>query len=187
MKKFSIAIIIGLIIGTIIGFGGVSVLASPKNIDIVNTKTSSISLPKGLIPLIEAKSIALNKVPGSTIISTDFNDNTVPTYKIIVVNTSTQYNISINARTGDIINFSKNHIKTPLVFSSNINGIISESKAKEIASKEVPKSMLIGFTLDYKNLAIPQYDIIQKTTKNKYYICINAKTGDIISSTKIAL
>ena len=187
MKKIFIAIIMGLIIGTVIGFCGINVLASPKNIDMVNITTSSISLPKGLIPLIEAKSIALNKEPGSIIISTDFNNDAIPTYKIITVNTSTQYNISIDAKTGDIINCSKNHIKTPLIFSSNINGIISESKAKEIASKEVPNSMLIGFTLDYENLAIPQYDIIQKTTQNKYYICINAKTGDIISSTKIAL
>ncbi|MGL5573979.1 MAG: PepSY domain-containing protein [Sarcina sp.] len=186
MKKIAITAIIGLLIGTGIGFGGISVLATPSHVSPVTTNTA-LSIPNGIIPIIEAKSIALNKEPGSTIVSTDFIDGAVPTYKIITANGTNEYTISINGKTGDIISSIKTTTKTPLTFKANINGVISETQAREIASKAVPNSTLTGLTLDYQNLATPEYDIIQQTAQNKYYVCINAKTGDIISNTQIAL
>lgn len=186
MKKIAIAVIVGLIVGAGVGFSGISVLAAPNHKPVITT-SSTLTIPNGVIPIIEAKSIALNAEPGSTIVSTDFTNDSTPNYRIITANGNTEYTISINGKTGNIISSIKSTAKTPLTFTSNINGIITETKARQIASKKVPGSTLTGLTLDYQNLTTPEYDIIQQTAKNKYYICINAKTGDIISITETSL
>ena len=184
MKKIGITIILGIIIGTGIGFAGVTALGSSNHTTskntIIATKTSNIIAP------IAAKSIILNKIPGSTITSFNFENSKDGTYMATAVNGTTEYTISVNATTGAIINLSNKTVANITANMETPSGFISEKKAIDIATTKVPNSKLTGLSLNYKNIA-PEYDLIMQTTKTKNYICINAKTGDIISSNSINL
>ncbi|WP_297522090.1 PepSY domain-containing protein [uncultured Clostridium sp.] len=183
MKKIGITIIVGIILGLGIGFGGISVLASPKNAIIQTTTNTKLT---GIITSIDAKSIILNKIPGSTITNFAFHNIPIPAYSSISVNGNKEYKISVNAKTGKIISSTDARFKNSDISATAPNGLISNIKAREIASTKVPNSKLVGLSLDFNN-PIPEYDLIMQTSKDKFYISINAKTGTLITLTKIKI
>ena len=191
MKKIIIAGIAGIIIGGVISFGGIYAL-SDTGIAKVNV-SGDISAPtSGSISLVDAQSIALNKVPGSVITSFEFDNGTTPVYEATLVSGHTEYELDINAKTGVITKFeTENKDYKNSVVNSNLeviktNNFISVEKAKELALAKVPNSKIIGFSLDYESIT-PQYDVELITSTDKYEIDVNAKTGAIISTTKETL
>lgn len=192
MKKsfIAIAIISGIVIGAIIGFGGLSALSHTGASTTTGSANTIITKPDGMISTVDAKSIILNKVPGAILMNFDFTTGDLPVYDATVVNGKNEYNIKVNAKTGDISSFtqeSSNFSGTMTDVNSSIvseNGFISTNKARDIASVKVPNANVVGVTLNYQGIT-PEYDLILSTSSTKNYICINAKTGDIISNTSM--
>ena len=189
MKKIIIAGIAGIIIGGLISFGGIYALADTGIAKVTNAGSDITAPTSGTISLVDAQSIALNKVPGSVITSFEFDNGTTPIYEATLVSGYTEYELDINAKTGVITKFeTENKDYKNSVINSNLeiiktNNFISVEKAKEIALAKAPSSKIIGFSLDYENIT-PQYDVELISSTDKYEIDVNAKTGTIISTTK---
>lgn len=195
MKKsfIAIAIISGIVIGAIIGFGGLAALSHTGiKADSKGTATTIITKPADVISTSDAKSIVLNKVPGGVITNFYFANGDVSTYDATVVNGKNEYSVKVNAKTGDISSFDK----TSSDFKGTVadvnagvvsqNGFISSDKAKEIALAKVPNSDITGISLNYEGIT-PEYDLVLTNATNKVYICLNAKTGDIISNNSMPI
>ena len=124
-----------------------------------------------------AKSIMLNKVPGANILEFSYDgDDKTPKYDGTLIKDNYEYEVDVNAKTGQIIKFEKEAIFTP---NSNGNAnnasantqqsttqnnnasttrkdYIGESKAKSIMLNKVPGATISKFYLD--NDATPEYD-----------------------------
>ena len=184
MKKIGITIILGIIIGTGIGFGGITALSSSNYQSTTNIILKS--KPSNTITALAAKSIILNKIPGSIITNFNFENIKTPIYQSVALNGTTQYTVQVNALTGVITSLTTKKVKNSSFDTQAPVGLISESKAIDIASSKITNSKLTGLALNYNSIA-PEYDIIMQTSKDNNYICINAKNGKIISSTSIAI
>lgn len=79
------------------------------NTNKVNTATTA---SKTYIGQAKAKSIMLSKVPGATIRSFHFDGDSTPEYEAELIKNGYEYDISVNAYTGAIIEFSKDRIDT---------------------------------------------------------------------------
>ena len=160
-------------LGIVAGFGisvvGVS-YASQNLVSNVKQVTPEVS-----------KSIMLNKVPGANILEFSYDgDDKTPKYDGTLIKDNYEYEVDVNAKTGQIIKFEKEAI-----FTHNSNGnannasantqqsttqqsttqnnnasttrkaYIGESKAKSIMLNKVPGATISKFYLD--NDATPEY------------------------------
>lgn len=145
-----------------------------------------------------AKSIMLNKVPGANILEFSYDgDDKTPKYDGTLIKDNYEYEIDVNAKTGQIIKFEKEAIFTP---NSNGNAnnasantqqsttqnnnasttrkaYIGESKAKSIMLNKVPGATISKFYLD--NDATPEYDGELIKGDYEYDISVDAVTGEI--------
>ena len=149
----------------------------------------------------KAKSIMLNKVPGATISKFYLDNDATPEYDGELIKGDYEYNISVDAVTGEIREFSKERIRNynnPTINNStstnsntnannnvptNNNGIttnrtyIGESKAKSIMLSKVPGATIRGFHFD--NDSTPEYEAELIKDGYEYDISVNALTGAI--------
>lgn len=145
-----------------------------------------------------AKSIMLNKVPGANILEFSYDgDDKTPKYDGTLIKDNYEYEVDVNAKTGQIIKFEKEAIFTP---NSNGNAnnasantqqsttqnnnasttrkaYIGESKAKSIMLNKVPGATISKFYLD--NDATPEYDGELIKGDYEYDISVDAVTGEI--------
>lgn len=150
-----------------------------------------------------AKSIMLNKVPGANILEFSYDgDDKTPKYDGTLIKDNYEYEVDVNAKTGQIIKFEKEAI-----FTHNSNGnannasadtqqsttqqsttqnnnasttrkaYIGESKAKSIMLNKVPGATISKFYLD--NDATPEYDGELIKGDYEYNISVDAVTGEI--------
>lgn len=150
-----------------------------------------------------AKSIMLNKVPGANILEFSYDgDDKTPKYDGTLIKDNYEYEVDVNAKTGQIIKFEKEAI-----FTHNSNGnannasantqqsttqqsttqnnnasttrkaYIGESKAKSIMLNKVPGATISKFYLD--NDATPEYDGELIKGDYEYDISVGAVTGEI--------
>ena len=153
-----------------------------------------------------AKSIMLNKVPGATISKFYLDNDATPEYDGELIKGDYEYDISVDAVTGEIREFSKERIRNynnPTINNSTItnsntnannnvptnnNGIttnrtyIGESKAKSIMLSKVPGATIRGFHFD--NDSTPEYEAELIKDGYEYDISVNALTGEIIEFSK---
>ena len=154
----------------------------------------------------KAKSIMLNKVPGATISKFYLDNDATPEYDGELIKGDYEYDISVDAVTGEIREFSKERIRNynnPTINNStstnsntnannnvttNNNGIttnttyIGESKAKSIMLSKVPGATIRGFHFD--NDSTPEYEAELIKDGYEYDISVNALTGGIIEFSK---
>ena len=150
-----------------------------------------------------AKSIMLNKVPGANILEFSYDgDDKTPKYDGTLIKDNYEYEVDVNAKTGQIIKFKKEAIFT---YNSNGNAnnasantqqsttqqsttqnnnasttrkaYIGESKAKSIMLNKVPGATISKFYLD--NDATPEYDGELIKGDYEYDISVDAVTGEI--------
>ena len=132
----------------------------------------------------KAKDIMLGKVPGCTILEFSYDgDDRTPKYDGTVIKGNYEYEIDVDAKTGDIIKFEKEQILvsngTSGGNSSNTINLITSKEAKDIMLKKVPGATIIEFSYDGDD-AIPKYDGKLIKDNCEYEIDVNAKTGAII-------
>ena len=149
----------------------------------------------------KAKSIMLNKVPGATISKFYLDNDATPEYDGELIKGDYEYDISVDAVTGEIREFSKERIRNynnPTINNStstnsntnvnnnvptNNNGsttnrtYIGESKAKSIMLSNVPGATIRGFHFD--NDSTPEYEAELVKDGYEYDISVNALTGAI--------
>lgn len=152
----------------------------------------------------KAKSIMLNKVPGATIKTFYFDNDSTPEYEGELIKGDYEYDISVDAVTGEIREFSKERIRnynnstTNNSTSSNTNAnnnvatnnngsttnrtYIGESKAKSIMLSKVPGATIRKFHFD--NDSTPEYEAELIKDGYEYDISVNALTGAIIEFSK---
>lgn len=154
----------------------------------------------------KAKSIMLNKVPGATISKFYLDNDATPEYDGELIKGDYEYDISVDAVTGEIREFSKERIRNynnPTINNStstnsntnannnvptNNNGIttnrtyIGESKAKSIMLSKVPGATIRRFHFD--NDSTPEYEAELIKDGYEYDISVNALTGEIIEFSK---
>ena len=154
----------------------------------------------------KAKSIMLNKVPGATISKFYLDNDATPEYDGELIKGDYEYDISVDAVTGEIREFSKERIRNynnPTINNStstnsntnannnvatnnntNVNNrtYIGESKAKSIMLSKVPGATIRGFHFD--NDSTPEYEAELIKDGYEYDISVNALTGGIIEFSK---
>ena len=148
----------------------------------------------------------LNKVPGATISKFYLDNDATPEYDGELIKGDYEYDISVDAVTGEIREFSKERIRNynnPTINNStstnsntnannnvptNNNGsttnrtYIGESKAKSIMLSNVPGATIRGFHFD--NDSTPEYEAELIKDGYEYDISVNALTGGIIEFSK---
>ena len=77
----------------------------------VTTNNNGITTNTTYIGESKAKSIMLSKVPGATIRRFHFDNDSTPEYEAELIKDGYEYDISVNALTGGIIEFSKERIE----------------------------------------------------------------------------
>ena len=132
----------------------------------------------------KAKDIMLGKVPGCTILEFSYDgDDRIPKYDGTVIKGNYEYEIDVDAKTGDIIKFEKEQILvsngTSGGNSSNTVNLITSKEAKDIMLNKVPGATIIEFSYDGDD-ATPKYDGKLIKDNCEYEIDVNAKTGAII-------
>ena len=151
----------------------------------------------------KAKSIMLNKVPGATISKFYLDNDATPEYDGELIKGDYEYDISVDAVTGEIREFSKERIynntttNTTTNNNTNVNSsassnkvnttttsktYIGEAKAKSIMLSNVPGATIRGFHFD--NDSTPEYEAELVKDGYEYDISVNALTGEIIEFSK---
>ena len=152
----------------------------------------------------KAKSIMLNKVPGATIKKFYLDNDSTPEYEGELTKGDYEYDISVDAVTGAIREFSKerisnynnsttnnstntntnanNNVTTNNNVSTTNRTYIGESKAKSIMLSKVPGATIRKFYLD--NDGTPEYEAELIKDGYEYDISVNALTGAIIEFSK---
>ena len=145
----------------------------------------------------KAKSIMLNKVPGATIRSFYFDGDSTPEYDGELIKDGYEYDISVDAVTGAIREFSKERIynntttNTTTNNNTNVNSsassnkvntttsktYIGEAKAKSIMLSKVPGATIRSFHFDGDST--PEYEAELVKDGYEYDISVNALTGAI--------
>ena len=145
----------------------------------------------------KAKSIMLNKVPGATIRSFHFDGDSTPEYDGELIKDGYEYDISVDAVTGAIREFSKERIynntttNTTTNNNTNVNSsassnkvntttsktYIGEAKAKSIMLSKVPGATIRSFHFDGDST--PEYEAELVKDGYEYDISVNALTGAI--------
>lgn len=191
MKRsfIAIAIVSGLVLGGIVGFGGNAMLANSGVKSNQDGKTTVMEKPTGVITTIDAKSIILNKVPAGIITNFTFTNSTTPSYDATVVNGKNEYKVVVDAKTGDISTFDtiSSDFKGNVLDISAPTSSIPPSTALKIAQEKIPDSTLSGISFNYEGLNTPEYDIVLSTKSAINYICVSAKNGDIISNNSVPI
>ena len=77
----------------------------------MTTNNNGITTNTTYIGESKAKSIMLSKVPGATIRRFHFDNDSTPEYEAELIKDGYEYDISVNALTGEIIEFSKERIE----------------------------------------------------------------------------
>ena len=146
-----------------------------------NVSNNTTTNKKAYIGESKAKSIMLNKVPGATIKKFYFDNGTTPDYEGELIKGDYEYDISVDAYTGAIRDFSKERIKnsnsTTNNTSTNNKTYIGESKAKSIMLSKVPGATIIKFEFD--NDSTPEYEAELVKDGYEYDISVDALTGAI--------
>ena len=161
------------------------------------TTQQSTAAKNSYIGEAKAKSIMLNKVPGATIRSFYFDGDSTPEYDGELIKDGYEYDISVDAVTGAIREFSKERIynntttntttnnNTNVNSSANSNKVntttsktyIGEAKAKSIMLSKVPGATIRSFHFDGDST--PEYEAELVKDGYEYDISVNALTGAI--------
>ena len=161
------------------------------------TTQQSTAAKNSYIGEAKAKSIMLNKVPGATIRSFYFDGDSTPEYDGELIKDGYEYDISVDAVTGAIREFSKERIynntttNTTTNNNTNVNSsassnkvntttsktYIGEAKAKSIMLSKVPGATIRSFHFDIDST--PEYEAELVKDGYEYDISVNALTGAI--------
>ena len=163
-------------IGMIAGFGlslaGLS-YASKNGSNNVNLITSE-----------KAKTIMLDKVPGATITEFSYDgDDKIPTYDGTLIKDNYEYEVDVNAETGEVIKFEKEKVSISNTNNKNTSNLITEEKARTIMLDKVPGATITEFSYD-KDDSVPKYEGTLVKDNYEYEIDVNAKTGEVIKFEK---
>ena len=166
-KKKYITLGIGILTGFGVSLAGLSFAS-------YNSSKST-----NLITAQKAKDIMLGKVPGSSILEFSYDgDDRTPKYDGTLIKDNYEYEIDVDAKTGDIIKFEKEQIFQSNNTSNTID-LITSQEAKDIMLNKVPGATIIEFSYDGDD-ATPKYDGKLIKDNCEYEIDVNAKTGAII-------
>ena len=142
-----------------------------------------------------AKSIMLNKVPGANILEFSYDgDDKTPKYDGTLIKDNYEYEVDVNAKTGQIIKFEKeavfvanngsanntstnNQQATTQQSTAAKNSYIGEAKAKSIMLNKVPGATIRSFHFDGDST--PEYEAELVKDGYEYDISVNALTGAI--------
>ena len=158
-------------IGMIAGFGlslaGLS-YASKNGSNNVNLITSE-----------KAKTIMLDKVPGATITEFSYDgDDKIPKYDGTLIKDNYEYEVDVNAETGEVIKFEKEKVSISNTNNQNTSNLITEEKARTIMLDKVPGATITEFSYD-KDDSVPKYEGTLVKDNYEYEIDVNAKTGEV--------
>lgn len=174
---------LGLVAGFGISVAGVS-YASQNLVSNVKQVTPEV-----------AKSIMLNKVPGANILEFSYDgDDKTPKYDGTLIKDNYEYEVDVNAKTGQIIKFEKeavfvanngsanntstnNQQATTQQSTAAKNSYIGEAKAKSIMLNKVPGATIRSFHFDGDST--PEYEAELVKDGYEYDISVNALTGAI--------
>ena len=169
-----------------------------NNVNSANAKASTT-----LIGEAKAKQIMLDKVPGATFRTFYLDNDYTPEYEGELIKGNVEYDITVDAKTGKIIDYSEEIIKTQTQQPSNntnntvqqaptqpsntqtSSSLIGEAKAKQIMLNKVPGATFRTFYLD--NDYTPEYEGELIKDNVEYDISVDAKTGKIIEFSQEAL
>lgn len=142
-----------------------------------NTNTNNgTSQTKTLISAEEANRIAINKVGGGNVTSNDLdddNDDASKHYEIEIDFNNKEYDLIINAYTGDIVSFEEET-------NNHSAALISADEANRIATSRVGGGTVTSNELD-DNDGTRHYEIEITFNNNEYDVVVNAVSGAIIS------
>lgn len=192
---------LGVVIGGGLSIAGLSYASANNNSQVSN-----------LISEEQAKSIMMKKVPGATIQEFEF-DQDDNKYDGTLVKDNYEYDVDVNAKTGDIVGFEKEVIDGDDLYddkydddmndiddnddindvdddnsvnnAGNTDSYIGEEKAKSIMMEKVPGATIREFELD--NDSTPEYEAELVDKNFEYDITVDAKTGKIAEFNKEAI
>ncbi|MPQ44359.1 PepSY domain-containing protein [Clostridium tarantellae] len=142
-----------------------------NNASNTNNSTNNITEEK-------AKEVMLNKVPNGNITKFSYDaDDNKPKYEGTVVANNLEYEVDVDAQTGEIIAFEQENLDNS---PSNTANFIGEEKAKEIMLSKVPDGTFVSFKLDNDDDNGAKYEAELKKENMQYDISVNATNGDII-------
>lgn len=124
-----------------------------------------------------AMQIAVDKVGAGTIIilEEDF-EHGVTVYDITVLDGNNKYEIDIDARSGDVVQYKQKNVNTSVASSSNQ---ITAQQAQDIALGQVGAGTVVKCKLDYDDKRA-EYEVTIINANTKYEIDIDAATGRVI-------
>lgn len=128
-----------------------------------------------------AKEIIFEKVPKGNLVEFGYEEDETPSYDGKILKENIEYEFSIDAKTGEIIQFDED-FEPNKNNNSNVK-VIPEDKAKDIMLKKVGGGKFLEFKLDKEN-KIPKYEGSLLKDNIEYDIKINAQTGEIIGFDK---
>lgn len=133
----------------------------------------------------KAKLIMLEKVPGATIVEFSYDkDGREIKYEGTLVKDNYEYEIDVNAKTGEIIQFEQEQKGNISVITTEQDTIsssyITEEQAKEIMLEKVPEATIVKFSYD-KDKGEMKYEGTLVKDNVKYEIDVDRRTGEIIA------
>ena len=121
----------------------------------------------------------LDKVPGATITEFSYDgDDKIPKYDGTLIKDNYEYEVDINAETGEVIKFEKEKVSISNTNNQNTSNLITEEKARTIMLDKVPGATITEFSYD-KDDSVPKYEGTLVKDNYEYEIDVNAKTGEV--------
>ena len=171
-------IVLGILIVMLLGISGVFITAFMSNG--FEQQTSNQEVLTNQISLEEAKSIALNSVPGVVAEVGMGKENGVLIYEVEVKDGDFNKEVKISL-SGEVLGIETEEDQEVTSSElSKINGIISEMEAKEIALKEV-NGRVVEVEAERENGRL-FYEVKIEKGNNTYEVKIDAETGKVLEA-----
>ena len=129
----------------------------------------------------QAQEIILQKVPNGNIVEIAYENDDTPKYNSKVSKDNVVYEVDVDAKTGDIVEYEQEIIQNNNTNNKTNNSsekLISEKEAQDIMLKKVPDATIKSIHLD-KDHDGDEYKGVLVKSNEKYEITVNAKTKEV--------
>lgn len=146
---------------------------------LLTTLSATSIFAASYISITQAKSIALKKVPGSTVtsIELDYEKNRA-IYDIDLVFNQYEYDLKLDAKTGSGISITKELRDGYTSSNSQTTTFITRKQAKSAALAKVPGATVVKVELDLEDGV---YEVELRKGYTEYDVDVNVYTGQVIS------
>lgn len=131
----------------------------------------------------QAKEIVTNEIGTGQIVKvTKDLEDAVPNYDFTILKDNMEYDIEVDAYTGEIRELEQEPQETP-TNTVDESKLIGEDKAKEIVLAEVPNGEVVDFEYEADEV-VANYDITVRDSDYEYDFEVDAMTGEILKQEK---